>query len=70
MRTNIEIDESLMAEAMAALGTSTKRQTVEESLRRSVRAKRQLDALRAFKGIGWEGDLDEMRTDKRLPSFE
>ncbi len=69
MRTNIEIDDALMADAMKALGTKTKRETVEVSLQRSVKSARQLQALKELKGIGWEGDLDEMRTDKPLPGF-
>ena len=69
MRTNIEIDDALMAEAMEALGTATKRETVEESLRQTVRAREQLKALDALRGIGWEGDLDAMRTDKPLPEW-
>ncbi|HEX8382568.1 MAG TPA: type II toxin-antitoxin system VapB family antitoxin [Sphingomonas sp.] len=67
MRTNIEIDEALMAEAMKALGTKTKRETVEAALQHMVRAKRQLRAFMELKGIGWEGDLESMRTDKPLP---
>lgn len=70
MRTNIEIDDELMAEAIVALGVKTKREAVEESLRRSVRAARQLKALREMKGTGWEGDLDDMRTSKYLPTDE
>ena len=68
MRTNIEIDETLMAEAMAALGAKTKREAVEESLRRTVMAKRQLEAIKGLRGIGWEGDLDDMRTSKYIPA--
>lgn len=70
MRTNIEIDETLMREAMEALGAKTKREAVEEALRRSVRARRQLDALRGLEGLGWEGDLDDMRTSKYIPESE
>ena len=70
MRTNIEIDDDLMAEAIKALGVKTKREAVEESLRRSVRAARQLKALREMEGTGWEGDLDDMRTSKYLPAGE
>ena len=70
MRTNIEIDDTLMKEAMVALGAKTKREAVEESLRRSVRAKRQLEALQGLKGLGWEGDLDDMRTSKYIPADE
>ncbi len=59
-----------MAEAMKALGVKTKREAVEESLRRSVRAAKQLKALREMKGAGWEGDLDDMRTSKYAPEDE
>ncbi|WP_341208244.1 type II toxin-antitoxin system VapB family antitoxin [uncultured Sphingomonas sp.] len=67
MRTNIEIDDALMAEAMEALGVTTKREAVAEALRRSIRARRQLDAIRGLRGLGWEGDLADMRTSKYIP---
>jgi Arc/MetJ family transcription regulator len=70
MRTNIAIDDDLMAEAMQVLGAKTKKEAVEQSLRRTVTAARQLQAFRELKGIGWEGDLDDMRTSKHLPSAE
>ena len=63
MRTNIEIDDKLLREAMKATGQTTKRATVEEALRRVVRIHRQKRALQNLKGIGWEGDLDAMRQD-------
>ena len=68
MRTNIEIDDALMAEAMEALGVTTKREAVDKALRQIVRTTRQLKALDALRGSGWDGDLDAMRTDKPLPS--
>jgi Arc/MetJ family transcription regulator len=61
MRTNIEIDDALMAQAMAASGHSTKRAAVEEALRLLVRVRRQVKALADLQGLGWEGDLDRMR---------
>jgi Arc/MetJ family transcription regulator len=61
MRTNIDIDDELVAEAMTVLGLNTKKATVEEALRRAVRQARQRQALKELKGIGWEGDLDAMR---------
>ena len=61
MRTNIEIDDELLSQAMAAAGLSTKRATVEEGLRLLVRLRKQATALTELKGSGWEGDLDEMR---------
>jgi Arc/MetJ family transcription regulator len=60
MRTNIEIDDALLDQAMKASGLSTKRATVEESLRLLVRVHEQGIALADLKGLGWEGDLDEM----------
>lgn len=63
MRTNIDIDDDLMAEAMKATGKKTKKATVEEALRMVVRQAGQRRALEELRGIGWEGDLDEMRND-------
>ena len=61
MRTNIEIDDELLTEAMAATGKTTKRATVEEALRRVVLLHRQKKAGMDLAGIGWDGDLDAMR---------
>lgn len=63
MRTNIDIDEGLMTEAMEATGQTTKRGVVEEGLRRIVDAHRRRRAWAALEGMGWEGDLDQMRDD-------
>ena len=63
MRTNIEIDDKLMREAMRSANTKTKRETVEAALRTLVRLKRQ-EGIRKLRGkIHWEGNLDEMRRD-------
>ena len=61
MRTNIEIDDELMSLAMTTAGLPTKRATVEEGLRLLVRIGRQAEALAELRGVGWEGELDEMR---------
>jgi len=61
MRTNIEIDDDLLAEAMAAAGLSTKRATVEEALRTLVRHHRRRAAIADMSGLGWQGDLDALR---------
>lgn len=52
MRTNIDIEDSLMAEAMAATGLPTKKATVEEVLRQLVRHHRQQEAIRDMAGLG------------------
>ncbi len=41
MRTNIDIDDKLMKQAMKAAGVKTKKAAVEEALRRMVQIKRQ-----------------------------
>ena len=63
MRTNIEIDDKLMADAMKAGGFKTKRETVEESLRLLTQMRAQQELLSLRGKIKWIGDLDEMRRD-------
>jgi Arc/MetJ family transcription regulator len=64
VRTNIEIDDTLMANALAATGAKTKREVVERGLRTLLDLKRQADALRSLRGtVAWEGDLETMRLD-------
>ena len=63
MRTNIEIDDTLMANAMKATGLKTKRETVEEALRRLNQLEAQLEIRKLRGKINWIGDLDEMRRD-------
>lgn len=65
MRTNIEIDDDLIAEAMTATGLSTKKAVVEEALRGLVRRYRQRKVIDDLAGLGWEGDLEEMRRDRQ-----
>jgi Arc/MetJ family transcription regulator len=64
VRTNIEIDDALLAEAMAATGLKTKRKVVEAGLRMLARNKRQADARRLFGLVQWEGDLNQERLDE------
>lgn len=40
---------------------ANQRATVEEGLRRLVRVHEQAQAVAYLKGLGWEGDLDDMR---------
>ena len=61
MRTNIEIDDELLANVMAATGLRTKKAAVEHGLRLALRIQGQVEAFNNLKGIGWEGDLDQMR---------
>lgn len=64
MRTNIVIDDELMAKAMKISGFSTKKDVVEEGLRLIIQRSNQ-QAIRELRGkLKWEGDLDEMRGGK------
>ena len=63
MRTNIDIDDELMAEALRRSGAPTKKAAVEEALRLLIQTRRQA-GLRKLRGkVKWEGDLEEMRRD-------
>jgi Arc/MetJ family transcription regulator len=62
MRTNIEIDDKLMADVMKATGLKTKKDAVELGLKTLIRLKRQ-ERIKEFRGqLKWTGDLDDMRT--------
>ena len=62
MRTNIEIDNKLMNEAIRISGLKTKKETVELGLKTLVRLKKQ-ESIRRFRGrLEWAGNLDDMRT--------
>jgi len=63
MRTNISIDDELIAEAMKLSGARTRREAVEDSLRLMVLLKRQERIRRARGKLKWVGDLDVMRRD-------
>lgn len=63
MRTNIVIDDKLMAEVLRATGLGTKREAVELGLRTLLRLRRQADVRRLRGKVAWQGDLDSMRRD-------
>jgi Arc/MetJ family transcription regulator len=57
----VDIDPDLLADAMTATGAPTPETAIIEGLRLVVARERQLAALKALAGLGWEGDLDAMR---------
>ena len=64
MRTNIVIDDQLMADTLRATGLKTKREAVELGLRTLLRLQQQ-EEIRRFRGkLHWEGDLEAMRADE------
>ncbi len=63
MRTNIEINDTLMQKAIAISGLSTKKETVEEALKMLIQIKSQ-EKIKSLKGkINWQGNLDQSRAD-------
>ena len=63
-RTNIDIDSELVEAAMRKYGLKTKREAVDLALRQLVGPKFTKEVFESVRGIGWEGDLDEMRSSK------
>jgi Arc/MetJ family transcription regulator len=61
MRTNIVINDDLMAEALKLTGIRTKREAVETALKLMIKLKKQ-EQVRKYRGkLNWQGDLEEMR---------
>jgi len=64
MRTNIVIDDKLMADALRVTGLASKRGVVELGLKTLVRLHKQADIRKLRGKLLWQGDLDAMRRDK------
>jgi Arc/MetJ family transcription regulator len=62
MRTNIELDDTLVNEAMRISGISTKKALVNKALQQFIDSN-DLKELLKYQGTGiWEGNLEKMRT--------
>ena len=64
MRTNIVIDDNLMAEAMKLSQLETKKAVVESGLRLLIQIKKQERIKRLRGKLMWDGDLEKMRFDQ------
>lgn len=64
VRTNIDIDDQLLADAQALSGSLTKKQTVERALKLMVELGRQSEVRRLRGQLSWDEDLDKMRRDE------
>ncbi len=61
MRTNIEMDDQLVRQAMRSTGAPTKKAVVEAGLRLLVQTHSQT-SIRKLRGkVKWEGNLEESR---------
>ena len=64
MKMNIVIDDTLMDLALKTTRLKTKKEVVEQALKILLKVKKQ-SQLKALKGkLNWEGNLENMRTDK------
>ena len=61
MRTNIDIDDDLMRDAMRSSEATTKRAVVEEALRLLIQTRGQATVKRLRGRVHWEGDLETSR---------
>lgn len=62
-RTNIDIDDDLVRQAMRRYGLKTKREAVDLALRRLVGEPLSLEDALAMQGTGWDADLDQLRSE-------
>ncbi len=64
MRTNIVIDDTLMAEAMKVSALKTKKAVVESGLRLLIQIKKQ-ERIKSLRGkLKWDDNLNKMRLDQ------
>jgi Arc/MetJ family transcription regulator len=63
-RTNIEIDDDLIARVMRRYRVTTKRAAVDLALRRAAGEALTSEEFLELEGIGWEGDLEDLRRDR------
>jgi Arc/MetJ family transcription regulator len=62
-RTNIEIDDELIGRVMSRYGFRSKREAVERALRSLDIEPLSREEILELEGMGWDGDLDQMRED-------
>ena len=64
-RTNVAVDDKLIARVMKLYRLRTKREAVDFALRQ-VAGTSDVHDLLSLKGIGWDGDLEQMRRTRDL----
>ena len=60
----LDIDDEACAEVMRRYGFTTKTEAVNFALRRLAGGPMTLRDMDDLRGIGWDGDLDEMRANR------
>ena len=65
MKTHIELDDTLLEEVFKLGGFATKKAAVNTALAEYVKVLKRRELLALRGKIPWEGDLNEMRADRR-----
>lgn len=65
-RTNIDIDDGLIAEVMRRFNVDTKKDAVQLALSRLVGPPLTVDLFDKVSGVGWEGDLESLRAGREF----
>jgi len=60
-RTNIDIDDELVARVMKRYDLKTKKEAVDLALRQVADTPLTQEFLDSVEGMGWDGDLEAMR---------
>ena len=61
-RLTVDIDDEACAEVMRRFGLVSKSEAINLALRQLALRPATLEEARAARGVGWEGNLDEMRS--------
>ena len=63
-RINVDIDDKACAEVMRRYRLETKGEAINLALRMLAAKTASVEEARSLRGIGWEGDLDAMRSNR------
>jgi Arc/MetJ family transcription regulator len=63
-RTNVDLDDDACRAVMERYHLSSKRDAVNFALRTVAGEPHDIEAARALRGSGWDGDLDDLRSSR------
>jgi Arc/MetJ family transcription regulator len=65
-RTNVVVDDELVAQVMKLYGLKTKREAIHFALEMAANRDDRHRAALKLRGIGWDGDLEAMRRTRKF----
>jgi Arc/MetJ family transcription regulator len=68
-RTNIEIDDELIERVLQIYRLASKREAVDLALRKLAGEPMSRQEMLEMEGVGWGGDLDEIRSREEIPEL-